>query len=341
MTTATHRLEARQPILEYEALRIDLYTENASVRAVDGASFQVHPGEILAIVGESGSGKTVLTLGPLGLLPEGVSMVSSGTARCCGLDLTGAAGSARRLLRSGQVGVIFQDPISALNPMRRIGAQLCAQTVRLRGVSKPEGRQIALDLLSRTGIPDPEDRYHRYPHEMSGGMLQRAMIALALAGKPKVLIADEPTTALDATVQAQILELIKDIRKNEGLAVILITHDIGVVASAADRVVVLYAGRVAETGPVEEVLLTPVHPYTRGLLASVPDVRSDSGKGVEGIPGTPPDQSRLGIGCAFAPRCALSIAACLDLNPHLAEVETGSSGHRVACHVTNPAGGRA
>ena len=337
MTTSTRALQGRPPILEFEDLRIDLYTESASVRAVDGASLQVHYGEILAIVGESGSGKTVLTLGTLGLLPEGVSTVMGGTAKCCGYDLTDGKDSAREILRSGQAGVVFQDPVSALNPMKRIGPQICAQTVRLRGVSKSDGRRLALDLLHRTGIPDPEDRYDRYPHEMSGGMLQRAMIALALAGRPKVLIADEPTTALDATVQAQILDLIRDIRKTEGLAVILITHDIGVVASAADRVVVLYAGKVAETGTVEDVLLAPVHPYTRGLLAAVPDVRSDSGTGVEGIPGMPPEQTRLGIGCPFAPRCAESIDPCRAVSPRLAEVGSGSFGHLAACHVTNPA----
>ena len=337
MTTSSHAPEGRPPILEFEDLGIDLYTETASVRAVDGASLQVHPGEILAIVGESGSGKTVLTLGTLGLLPEGVSIVMSGTARCCGYDLTDGTNAAREILRSGQAGVVFQDPISALNPMKRIGPQICAQTVRLRGVSKSDGRSLALDLLRRTGIPDPEDRYHRYPHEMSGGMLQRAMIALALAGKPKVLIADEPTTALDATVQAQILELIRDIRKTEGLAVILITHDIGVVASAADRVVVLYAGKVAETGTVEDVLLAPVHPYTRGLLAAVPDVRSESGTGVEGIPGAPPDQTRLAVGCPFAPRCTETIDRCRKIVPRLTEVGSASSGHSAACHVTNPA----
>ena len=318
-------------------LCIDLYTETASVRAVNGASLQVHQGEILAIVGESGSGKTVLTLGTLGLLPEGVSIVMNGVARCCGYDLIDGTNSAREILRRGQAGVVFQDPISALNPMKRIGPQICAQTVRLRGVSKSEGRRIALDLLRRTGIPDPGDRYDRYPHEMSGGMLQRAMIALALAGNPKVLIADEPTTALDATVQAQILELIRDIRSTEGLAVVLITHDIGVVASAADRVVVLYAGKVAETGAVDEVLLTPVHPYTRGLLAAVPDVRSDSGTGAEGIPGTPPDQTRLGIGCPFAPRCAVAIDTCRTITPRLATVGRDSPDHLAACHVANPA----
>ena len=337
MSVSERAPDGRRPILEFKDLRIDLYTETASVRAVDGASFKVHPGEILAIVGESGSGKTVLTLGTLGLLPEGVSIVMNGTAKCCGYDLIDGPNSAREILRSGQAGVVFQDPISALNPMKTIGPQIRAQTVRFRGVSKSEGRKLALELLRRTGIPDPEDRYNRYPHEMSGGMLQRAMIALALSGKPRVLIADEPTTALDATVQAQILELIRDIRKSEGLAVVLITHDIGVVASVADRVVVLYAGRVAETGTVEDVLLEPVHPYTRGLLAAVPDIRSESGAGVNGISGAPPDQTRLGIGCPFAPRCVDTIDACRTITPRLIEVGSVSPGHRAACHVTNPA----
>ena len=332
--------DGRRPILEFEDLRIDLYTETASVRAVDGASLRVDPGEILAIVGESGSGKTVLTLGTLGLLPEGVSIVMNGTAKCCGYDMADGPDSARAILRTGQAGVVFQDPISALNPMKKIGPQIRAQTVRLRRVSKSEGRRLALDLLRRTGIPDPEDRYHRYPHEMSGGMLQRAMIALALAGKPKVMIADEPTTALDATVQAQILDLIRDIRRTEGLAVVLITHDIGVVASVADRVVVLYAGKVAETGTVEDVLLKPIHPYTRGLLAAVPDIRSESGAGANGISGTPPDQTRLGLGCPFAPRCAEAIDACRTIIPRLVEVGSVSPGHQAACHVTNPAGQR-
>ena len=332
-----------RPILEFEDLRIDLYTETASVRAVDGASLRVCAGEILAIVGESGSGKTVLTLGMLGLLPEGVSVVTSGAARCCGHDLAGGPRAAQAILRRGQAGVVFQDPSSALNPMRRIGPQIRAQTVRLRGLSHRAGRQLTLDLLRRTGIPDPEDRYHRYPHEMSGGMLQRAMIALALAGRPKLLIADEPTTALDATVQAQILELIRDIRTTEGLAVILITHDIGVVASVADRVVVLYAGKVAETGVVQDVLLDPLHPYTRGLLAAVPDVRSGAGAGAgggaggEGIPGTPPDQTRLTAGCPFAPRCPDTIDACRTVSPRLAAVEVRSPGHQAACHLTDPA----
>lgn len=335
MTAFVRAEKGPQPVLEFDNLKIDLFTETASVRAVDGAALQVYPGEILAIVGESGSGKTVLTLGSLGLLPEGVSIIMQGTANCCGLDLTDGGNSARTILRNGQAGIVFQDPISALNPMKRIGPQICAQTVRLRGVSKSAGKDLALQLLRRTGIPDPDDRYHRYPHELSGGMLQRAMIALALAGQPRVLIADEPTTALDATVQAQILELIRDIRQSEDLAVVLITHDIGVVAAVADRVVVLYAGRVAETGAVEDVLLTPAHPYTQGLLAAVPDIRATAGTAGDGIPGTPPDQTRLAIGCPFVPRCTQAIDRCRTASPQLERARCRKADHLTACHVAN------
>ena len=338
MTTASVRAEnAPKPVLEFDNLKIDLFTETASVRAVDGAALQVFPGEILAIVGESGSGKTVLTLGSLGLLPEGVSIVMQGRAKCCGLDLMDGGESARSILRTGKAGIVFQDPISALNPMKRIGPQICAQTVRLRNVTRSTGKRLALQLLRRTGIPDPDDRYYRYPHELSGGMLQRAMIALALAGNPRVLIADEPTTALDATVQAQILELIRDIRQSEDLAVVLITHDIGVVAALADRVVVLYAGKVAETGTVEDVLLTPVHPYTQGLLTAVPDIRATTGTAGDGIPGTPPDQTQLGIGCPFAPRCVQAIDRCRTTSPQLKRAGFGEAGHLAACHVANAA----
>ncbi len=275
------------PVFEIEDLVIDLYTEQVSVRAVDTASLAVMPGEILAIVGESGSGKTVLTMGPLGLLPEGVSVDIRGKAVCGGQSLLGQSDRALADLRGRNFGVVFQDPISALNPMKKIGPQLMRQAMRLQGVNKAKAHEIALGLLRRTGIPDPEDRYNRYPHEMSGGMLQRAMIALALAGNPRVLIADEPTTALDATVQAQILELIKDIQKQENIAVVLITHDIGVVASVADRVAVLNAGRVVESGTVDQVLTAPVHPYTQGLLASVPDLRASGSEVSEGIPNSP------------------------------------------------------
>ena len=319
------------PIYDVSDLVIDLYAGSVSVRAVDGVSFAVRPRETLAVVGESGSGKTVMTLGPLGLLPEGVTVDMSGGAITNGQDLLAMAPGELSRLRGGQFGVVFQDPISALNPMKRVGPQLAAQARRLTGASRAEARQTAIGLLRRAGIPDPEDRYNRYPHEMSGGMLQRVMIALALAGKPRVLIADEPTTALDATVQAQILDLIRQLQRDDDIAVLLITHDIGVVSTVADRVVVLYAGRVAEEGTAMDVLTAPVHPYTIGLLGSVPDLRKPLGEPRAGIPGSPPDQSRLVAGCRFAERCPKVEVDCRVHVPRLEQVPGRPTGHRVAC----------
>lgn len=327
------------PIYEVEGLVIDLYTPTVSVRAVDGAGFHVAPGETLAIVGESGSGKTVMTLGPLGLLPEGVAVDLRGTARADGKDILSMSPGDLSRLRGGFFGVIFQDPMSALNPMLKIGPQLAEQARRFAGLSAEASRKEAVSLLARSGIPDPEDRYDRYPHELSGGMLQRAMIALALAARPRVLLADEPTTALDATVQAQILALIRQIQKEDGIAVILITHDIGAVSVLADRVAVLYAGQVAEEGSAVDVLTAPVHPYTRGLLASVPDFRSDSASGTKEIPGIPPNQAQLMPGCRFVDRCDRAEAACKTRRPRLQTVGTGAVPHRVACPVVIAAEG--
>jgi oligopeptide/dipeptide ABC transporter ATP-binding protein len=235
-------------------------------------------------------------------------------------------------IRGGTFGVIFQDPMSALNPMLKIGPQIAKQAQRHAGLSVSEARREAVSLLARTGIPDPEDRYDRYPHELSGGMLQRAMIALALAAKPRVLIADEPTTALDATVQAQILALLRQIQKEDGIAVVLITHDIGAVSALADRVIVLYAGQVAEEGQAIDVLTSPVHPYTRGLLSSVPDFRSETATGTREIPGLPPNQTKIEPGCRFADRCSLVQSSCRKHRPVLASVGRGGS-HRAACPV--------
>ena len=319
------------PIYEVDDLVIDLYAGSVSVRAVDGVTFALRPRETVAVVGESGSGKTVMTLGPLGLLPEGVTVDIRGTAVSEGTNLLTMSPRQLSGLRGSTFGVVFQDPISALNPMKRVGPQLAAQARRLTGVGKVEAKAEAVRLLRRTGIPDPEDRYHRYPHEMSGGMLQRVMIALALAGKPKVLIADEPTTALDATVQAQILELILQLQREDDIAVLLITHDIGVVSRIADRVVVLYAGRIAEEGPALDVLTEPVHPYTIGLLNSVPDLRKPLGAPRQGIPGAPPDQSRLVPGCRFAERCPLVEPRCRIHTPALEHVSGRRVKQRVAC----------
>lgn len=319
------------PLYSVKNLIVDLYTPTVSVRAVDGASFDVFPGETLAIVGESGSGKTVMTLGPLGLLPEGVAVDLRGSATLEAADLVGMSQTELAQMRGGKFGVIFQDPISALNPMLKIGPQLAGQAMRYAGLSAQEARAEAISLLARTGIPDPEDRYDRYPHELSGGMLQRAMIALALAAKPRVLIADEPTTALDATVQAQILALIRQIQKEDGIAVVLITHDIGAVSVLADRVVVLYAGQVAEQGSAIDVLTRPVHPYTKGLLASVPDFRSDGATGRKEIPGLPPNQAKVEPGCRFLERCALAQPSCKIRRPIL--MPAGEEGHLAACPV--------
>jgi oligopeptide/dipeptide ABC transporter ATP-binding protein len=328
-----------EPVYDVENLVIDLYTPTVSVRAVDGASFSVHPGETLAIVGESGSGKTVMTLGPLGLMPEGVSVDIRGTAHADGKNLVGLSERELSALRGGQFGVIFQDPMSALNPMLKIGPQLAEQARRFAGLSASQARAQAVSLLARTGIPDPEDRYDRYPHELSGGMLQRAMIALALAAKPRVLIADEPTTALDATVQAQILALLRQIQREDGIAVILITHDIGAVSVLADRVIVLYAGRICEEGGAEDVLTAPVHPYTRGLLASVPDFRSDAVTGTREIPGLPPDQTRLVPGCRFVDRCDRAEPSCRTHRPELSKIGGDDVSHSAACPVVMKAEG--
>ncbi len=327
------------PVYAVENLVIDLYTPTVSVRAVDGASFHVSPGETLAIVGESGSGKTVMTLGPLGLMPEGVAVDLRGTARADGRDILTLSPAELSALRGGFFGVIFQDPMSALNPMLKIGPQLARQAQLYAGLSPEAARKEGVSLLARSGIPDPEDRYDRYPHELSGGMLQRAMIALALAARPRVLIADEPTTALDATVQAQILALIRTIQKEDGIAVVLITHDIGAVSVLADRVIVLYAGQIAEEGSAIDVLTAPVHPYTRGLLASVPDFRSESATGTKEIPGIPPNQAQLMPGCRFADRCDRVLPACHSHRPRLQTIATGEVPHRVACPVVIAAEG--
>ena len=320
-------------------LVIDLYTPTVSVRAVDGVSFHVHEGETVAIVGESGSGKTVMTLGPLGLLPEGVAVDLKGKAEADGKDLLALNAFELSDMRGRYFGVIFQDPMSALNPMLKIGPQLAEQARRYAGLSPEDAKAAAVSLLTRTGIPDPQDRYDRYPHELSGGMLQRAMIALALASKPKVLIADEPTTALDATVQAQILDLIRHIQKEDGISVVLITHDIGAVAAIANRVIVLYAGQIIEEGSALDVLTKPVHPYTRGLLASVPDFRSETASGAREIPGLPPSQIKLEPGCRFADRCAQVQPTCRARRPRLQTISIDSTHHRVACPVVIAAEG--
>ncbi|WP_233509742.1 ABC transporter ATP-binding protein [Actinomadura craniellae] len=316
------------PLLEIEDLVVDFATDDGAVRAVDGAGYAVMPGETLGVVGESGSGKSVTALSALGLIkPPG--RVVSGRVVFDGTDLRTLPPRELRRLRGGRIAMIFQDPMTALNPVMSIGAQL-REALRLHrpGMSRAAARKRAAELLTLVGVPGAERRLRQYPHEFSGGMRQRAMIAMAIANDPDLLIADEPTTALDVTVQAQVLDLLRLTRRETGAATVLITHDLGVVAELADRVVVMYAGRVVEHGPVAEIFGAPRHPYTRGLLESLPRLDGDADE-LTPIPGTPPAPGEAAPGCPFAPRCALARDRCRTERPELAPTGPGRAS---ACH---------
>jgi peptide/nickel transport system ATP-binding protein len=322
---------AEDPILSVEGLSVLLFTETATVRAVSDVGYEVRRGETLAIVGESGSGKTVMNLAPLGLLPGGVRSVVSGSVKLAGEDLTHASEDRLMQIRGRKVGVVFQDPLSALNPNRRVGPQI-EEVFRLRlGLDPRASHQRAVEFLGMVGIPEPERRLRLFPHEMSGGMRQRVMIAIAIAAEPELLIADEPTTALDVTIQGQLLELLMRLQKELGMAMVLITHDVGVVARVADRVAVMYAGAIVEIGTANEILKRPRHPYTRALLAAVPTPDAVVGSRFAGLPGSPPDLSSPPIGCAFAPRCPLVQSECRRAAPGLTPAE---GEHRAACWVS-------
>ena len=322
---------APAPLIEARDISITLFTPTATVFPVDKVSYSVTAGRTLAIVGESGSGKTVLNLAPLGLMPAGVACDIEGSIRLNGREIVGLPEGEMQGVRGREVGVIFQDPLSALNPMRRIGKQIAEVTERHAGLTARAATARALDLMRLVGIPDVSERLQQFPHELSGGMRQRAMIAIAIAAEPKLLIADEPTTALDVTIQAQILDLLKDLQRRLGMGIVLITHDIGVVAGMADDVLVMYAGRMAEIGNVEAVLTAPRHPYTQALLNSIPDPASRVGSRFSGLPSAPPDLGNRPKGCAFAPRCEFAIDACRVARPSLALVKDGSAGHMSAC----------
>ncbi|WP_199231273.1 ABC transporter ATP-binding protein [Falsiroseomonas bella] len=302
--------------------------EKGAVRLVEEVSLHVRAGETLAVVGESGSGKTVTFTSALGLLPK-PGRVIAGEALLEGEDLLKLSPEALRRRRGARIGMVFQDPLTGLNPVFRVGEQI-AEVLRAHlPISRREARERAVALLARVQIPDPARRVDDYPHQFSGGMRQRVLIAMAIALGPRVLIADEPTTALDVTVQAQVLDLLGDLRDAEGMAMVLITHDLGVVARQADRVAVMYAGRVVETGTVAEVFAAPRHPYTISLFRSIPDVEAPAGTTLAPIAGSPPDPARRPVGCAFAPRCfAVSDAAgCRSARPLLI-----GAGHEAACH---------
>jgi peptide/nickel transport system ATP-binding protein len=304
------------------------------VNAVDGVSFALAPQETLAIVGESGCGKSITALSLMRLVPDPPGRIAGGTVKLAGVDLLGLSEAAMRQVRGKDLAMIFQEPMTSLNPVLTIGSQIAETLLLHEKLSKREAWDKAVDMLRLTKIPEPEQRAKEYPHQLSGGMRQRAMISMALACNPKVLIADEPTTALDVTIQAQILDLIVDLQKKLGTAVILITHDLGVVAETAQRVIVMYAGRKVEEAPVEELFARPLHPYTHGLMASIPRLplmRGEEAKTAERlqeIRGTVPALTNLPPGCVFAPRCPQAVDQCRAAYPPYEEKRPG---HWAAC----------
>jgi peptide/nickel transport system ATP-binding protein len=317
-------------LLSVRDLRVGFNTEGGLLQAVGGVSFDLAAGEVLAIVGESGAGKSVTAQTILGLTRSPNARIE-GTVRLGETDLLGAGDEAMRSIRGDRVAMVFQDPMTSFNPVYRIGRQI-GEAIRAhrRDVSKDEARERAVELLDAVGIPDGERRVDAYPHEFSGGMRQRAMIAMALALDPEVLIADEPTTALDVTVQAQILQLIERLNRERGLATILITHDLGVVAETADRVLVMYAGRVVEEGTLEEIFYDPQHPYTWGLLGSLTRLDRERPKRLPQIGGVPPSLLDLPAGCSFRPRCPHAFDRCAEL-PELDARLPDAPGHRDRC----------
>ncbi|MFN3973289.1 MAG: ABC transporter ATP-binding protein [Gemmobacter sp.] len=310
-------------------LKVHFKTALGIVRAVDGVSFHINPGETLAVVGESGSGKSVTSLTVMGLLTGGQRHIAGGAISYDGRDMLKMPERDLRALRGGEISMIFQEPMTSLNPVYMVGTQI-AEAARLHmGMTNRQATARALEMLELVGIPEPRARLKNYPHELSGGMRQRAMIAMALACNPRLLIADEPTTALDVTIQAQILDLIQRLQRELGMSVLFITHDLGVVAEMADRVVVMYSGRVVEEGPVAEVLLRPRMPYTRGLLNSNPRLARKSARRLDTIPGNVPNPLKLPQGCSFHPRCRFGRdGVCNTDVPPIIEV---SPGHRVRC----------
>ena len=323
-------------LLEVQDLKTYFKVKVGKVRAVDGVSFAIKPGEKLGVVGESGCGKSVTALSIMRLLPSPPAENAGGSVLFEDQDLLDLPESAMRKIRGGKVGMIFQDPLTCLNPTMTIGKQIGESlTIHLK-LSKDEAQKRAISRLEQVGIPAAADRINAYPHTFSGGMRQRVMIAIALACNPKLLIADEPTTALDVTVQAQILELINGVCSDFGTAVMIITHDLGVVAGMTDRVVVMYAGKVVETAPTDEIFANPRHPYTLGLLSSVPRLDEVRHSQLKTIEGAPPDLLKPPPGCPFMPRCAFARAICRTMPP--LEASPGNSAHFKACwaDVTDP-----
>ena len=316
------------PLLVVEDLHTSFRTQRGTVRAVDGVSFEVQEGKTLGIVGESGSGKTVLSRSIMGLLPPR-DVIRSGTVHFAGHELTAMDDKSLREVWGAELSMIFQDPMTALNPVKRIGDQICESLVLHLDMDKKEARSTAVELLRSVGIPSPEQRVRWYPFQLSGGMRQRVMIAIALACAPRLVMADEPSTGLDVTVQAQILDLLADLQRERHMAVILVTHDLGVVASRADDIIVMYAGRVVERAPTRTLFHDTKMPYTRALMDSIPRLADPSGARLNAIGGRPPDLINPPTGCRFAPRCPYARDKCRESEPPLRTV--GSPDHLFAC----------
>ncbi len=319
--------ETPEALLEVRDLVVEFPTRRGVLRAVDQISFSIKPGEVLGLVGESGAGKSLTGTALIGLL-EPPGRIASGTVRLKGQQINGLPPEELRKIRGRRIGMVFQDPLTSLNPLYRVGEQLI-ETIRTHlPLSEAEARQRAIDLLVEVGIPAAERRLDSYPHEFSGGMRQRVVIALALAAEPELVIADEPTTALDVSVQAQIIAVLKRLCREKDTAVILVTHDMGVIAETADRVAVMYAGRIVEIGPVREVIKSPRHPYTKGLMGSIPDPEAEAERLTQ-IPGSMPRLAHIPKGCAFNPRCAFVTDQCRAERPPVRAVGNGS----VACFL--------
>ena len=327
--------EPERPILEVDDLRVHFYTRDGIVRAVEGVSFTLHRGETLGIVGESGCGKSVTAMSMLQLLPQPPAKIESGTVLFEGRDLLTLSDRKIRAVRGNEISMIFQEPMTSLNPVLTIGLQITESIVLHQGLSKKAANQRAAEMLELVRIPDPKQRLGEYPHQLSGGMRQRVMIAMALSCNPKILIADEPTTALDVTIQAQILNLMLELKKDLGAAIILITHDLGVIAETAERVVVMYAGRKVEEAKVKDLFSRPLHPYTHGLMGSIPRlnevVEEGATRRLQEIEGTVPSLIEPIPGCAFAPRCSFATARCHREAPPL---EQHRPDHWAACWET-------
>ncbi|WP_413084543.1 ABC transporter ATP-binding protein [Thermaerobacter composti] len=330
-----HRRE-RRPLLEVQNLTAGFLTAQGPLVAVDDVSFHVDVGETVCLVGESGSGKSVTSLAIMRLLEYDNGAIFGGRILLDGTDLVGLSQAAMRRIRGRHVAMVFQEPMTALNPVFPVGDQIAEAVMLHEGKGRAEAWARAVEMLRLVGIPEPEVRARQYPHQFSGGMRQRAMIAMALACRPRLLIADEPTTALDVTIQAQILELLRRLKAEMGMAILLITHDMGVAAEMADRIVVLYAGRVVEEGPVERIFERPAHPYTAGLLASVPDLEGPRPRRLRAIPGAVPSIDRMPPGCRFHPRCPLAEERCRREAPPLRPWEEG----RVACWLVEQVAGQ-